>query len=261
LCEEIALIKSALIFLAAIILFWGGIGGTDSHGGVLHADFRPRPPEMVVHEENFSGPLKEILEEAASQTGYSIDWRHVPFPRSLHRLRQGATDIVPRTIFDEQRVSYIAYLGPIGYQQKDILFIVRKGREGLLRTYDDLYKYNIGVKRDTAYFPTFNQDAQIKKVLVHDDKNLALMFAGGRFDVIAVLDKTSLEIEFAENNYSDYAYAEFKFAQKIGNYYGMSKKSVNFALYPQLNKALQKMASSGRVAEIYRKHGIEPPLQ
>ncbi len=106
---------------------------------VLRADFRHRPPEMVIEGEKISGPLKDILEEAAKKIGYTIKWRtDAPFPRSLADLKKGKIDILPRTVRSEEREEFVNYLGPIGYQQKDILFLVKKGQEGLINRYEDL---------------------------------------------------------------------------------------------------------------------------
>ncbi|MCP3944344.1 MAG: transporter substrate-binding domain-containing protein [Desulfobacteraceae bacterium] len=174
---------------------------------VLKADFRHRPPEMVIAGENISGPLKDILEEAAKAIDYKISWEVVPFPRSLERLKNGQVDIVPRTIRNKKREEFINYLGPIGYQKKDILFLVRKGRENLINNYEDLYKLRVGVKRGTAYFDKFNDDNQINRVLSMDDHNMAKMFMVKRFDTMIILDKNSIEQALAKISFDDYSYA------------------------------------------------------
>jgi polar amino acid transport system substrate-binding protein len=119
---------------------------------VLRADCRQRPPEMIVNEKTgrCSGPLLDILDEAARHVGYTVKWRTAPFQRSYKELQQGPVDIVPRVILTEERKAFVAYLGPIGYQQKDIVFLVRKGQESQIATYDGLRKLKVGTKRDTA---------------------------------------------------------------------------------------------------------------
>lgn len=46
----------------------------------LTADFRHRPPEMVLDEatNSMTGPLKDIVEQATQKLGYSIEWRSRP---------------------------------------------------------------------------------------------------------------------------------------------------------------------------------------
>jgi polar amino acid transport system substrate-binding protein len=113
------------------------------------ADYRPRPPEMVVDAKtgHFSGPLIDVLDEAAHKIGYSITWRNAPFQRSFKELQLGSVDIVPRVILNEERKAFVAYLGPIGYQQKDIVFLVKKGHQSLINSYEDLKKITVGVKK------------------------------------------------------------------------------------------------------------------
>lgn len=228
-------------------------------GGVLKADFRHRPPEMVVEGERFSGPIKDILEEAADRLGYRVEWRLAPFPRSLNDLKAGRIDIIPRTVRNDEREAYVNFLGPIGHQRKDIIFLVPKGKERAIRSYEDLGKVTIGVKLATAYFDRFDKDQGLKKESAADDHNLARMFIGGRFDAVAVLDRPAMESALASLQYGDFTYADYRFKQEIGNYYGMSKTSANADVFVRLDANLEEMVASGRVAEIYLKFGATPP--
>lgn len=231
---------------------------TFSEDKILKADFRHRPPEMIVSGENKSGPLKDIIEEAVSKIGYQIKWRKAPFSRSFVELKSGQVDIVPRTIRNKEREAFINYLGPIGYQQKNIEFLVKKGQEGLLEIYEDLYSVKVGLKRDTAYFDKFDHDPKINKKMSFDDKNMATMFKVGRFDTMIVLDKISIEKALTEIDFIDYSYSNYKYIQKIGIYYGFSKKSSHSKVYSKLNKVLIEMAKTGRIVEIYKQHNIAP---
>lgn len=230
--------------------------------GILHADIRHRPPEMIIDENGqpFSGPLYDILEESAGEIGYKIRWRKAHFARSLKDLQHGGVDIVPRTIMTEERKAYIEYLGPIGYQQKDICFLVRKGSEDLLNVYDDLRNVRVGVKRKTAYFSKFDRDTTIQKTESNDDDNMAKMFAMQRFDTMIVLDKLSLEEALKANGITDYSYANYVYTQKIGNYFGMSKLSPQIDIYGQLNITFSNMLTAGRIRDIYKKYNLQPPL-
>jgi len=228
---------------------------------VLKADFRHRPPEMIVEGERFVGPLKDILEEAAKSPGYGVEWRVAPFPRSLNNLRQGQIDIIPRTIRNDDREAFINFLGPIGYQDKDIVFLVRKGKESSIGQYKDLEKLTIGAKLKTAYFKRFDHDTTLDKEMATDDFKLARMFIGDRFDTVVVLDKAAMESALAGLKFDDYRYADYRFEQKVGNFYGMSKTSPNAGLFSPLDAKLDEMMTSGRVAEIYARFGVAPPQQ
>ncbi|MBU2713681.1 substrate-binding periplasmic protein [Zooshikella harenae] len=232
-----------------------------SETNVLYADYRHRPPEMVRigDMDTFFGPLRDIIEEAAGKIDYTVNWRFAPFPRSLEDLKKGRIDIIPRTIKTKERESFVSYLGPIGYQQKDIHFLVTKGMENTINSYEDLYLFRVGVKRKTAYFSRFDNDKKMEKVVALDDKNMAEMIIKNRFSVMIVLDTAAIESALHKFNYKDYAYANYKYIQKIGNYYGMSKKSRNAHVFEQLNKSIKEMVDTGRVDYFYEKYNIYIP--
>jgi polar amino acid transport system substrate-binding protein len=254
-----SLTRHIQVALAVVLLYAGT--PVVAQEKVLFVDYRERPPEMIVDSKTGlgSGPLMAILDEAADKIGYKIRWRSAPFPRSLKDLRSGVVDIVPRVIVTEGRKPFVAYLGPIGYQDKDIVFLVRKGQEASIKNYDDLRRVKVGIKRDAAYFQRFNEDKTIDKVVSLDDANMAKMFAASRFDTMIVLDVPAIEKALHVIGFTDYAYAEYKYVQHIGNYYGMSKMSPRIGVYPDLNAALEEMRESGRVREIYVKYGAVPP--
>lgn len=226
----------------------------------LQADARPRPPEMMIDPQSgkLSGPLLEILDEAAKSLGYSVTWRSVPFPRSLDQMKAGESDIVPRFVMTEERKTFAEFLGPIGVQPTEIEFLVKPGQEHALKSYQDLKKLSVGAKRGTAYFGKFDKDGSIRKVESLDDENLAQMFEAGRFDTMIVLDRPAIEKVLKERNIG-YAWADYKEPIRLGIYYGMSKASKHAAISGPLSEALRKMVKSGRVAEIYRHHKATPP--
>lgn len=225
---------------------------------VLRADFRHRPPEMVLDEKHnrMTGPVKDILEEAAAKVGYSIEWTARPFARSLYELQVGTVDIVPRTIRTPEREAFIHFLGPISIQERDILFLVKTGEEARIKSYEDLYKVTVGVKRRTVYFERFDGDQALNKVESIDDENMARMFIMGRFDTMAVLDRAAIESVLTKLEYERFSYADFRQQNRIEHYFGMSNKSPHLAIFDALNQALLEMVASGRIKQIYLSYGL-----
>ncbi|GAB0057162.1 Sensor histidine kinase RcsC [Candidatus Magnetaquicoccaceae bacterium FCR-1] len=224
----------------------------------LHADLRHRPPEMIVDGAFLSGPLKDLLDEAAARSGWQVEWHAIPFPESLERLKKGTVDVVPRVIRTPDREPYVQFLGPVSSQRKDILFMVPKGREASVTDYEDLVGKRIGIKKDTAYFARFDGDASLRKVLSDgSDYALARDLIEGRVDTLAVLDQGALESAMTGFGFSGFGYAFFRHSQVLDNYYGFSKFSRNAELANGLSATLQSMATSGRVAEIYAKHQLK----
>lgn len=257
--------KHLILIKALVVLILGGLSlpvyllaGEEN---VLLADCRQRPPEMIVNEKAMrcSGPLLDIFDEVAKKVGFTVKWRIAPFRRSIQELEMGTVDIIPRVILTEKRKAFVAYLGPIGYQNKDIVFLVRERQENLINTYDDLKKLRVGVKTGTAYFKQFNEDTTIKKDFQTDDENMVRMFAANRFDTMIVLDVAATEKALRDIGFYDFDYANYRYVQKIGNYYGMSKKSKNIDIYSDLNSGILDLVESGKVEEIYMKYSVLPP--
>jgi len=243
------------------LLFFLMFGITYLYGQTIKADFRHRPPEMIVDASGVSGPLIEILNVAAKKIGHRVQWKKAMFPNSLKDLESGALDILPRTLKTKKRDLFINYLGPIGFQDKTILFLVKKGEEKLINTYEDLAKLKIGVRIKTAYFEKFNLDSTLDKIETINDSNMVRMFDRYRFDTMAVLDIDSIEFALKKNKITNYAYANYRFKQKIANFYAMSKKSKVNKLQFSLGNTLKEMANSGEIRVIYEKYGVLPPLQ
>ncbi len=228
---------------------------------VLKADVRPRPPEMVANEKTgeSAGPLLDVLNEAVRSIGYCVEWRIAPFPRSLAELEMGSVDLVPRLVMTEERKRFANFLGPIAVKQTAIEFLVKRGRENTLKSYEDLRSLTVGAKRGTVYFEPFNKDAAIKRFEAPDDENLAKMFAANRVDVLIVLDRPAIEKVLKDLGIVGYAWAAYKEPVQLGIYFGMSKASKHIAMGEALSNGLKAMAKSGRVNDIYAAHNAPPP--
>jgi len=188
--------------------------------GALNVDVRSRSPEMIVDGNKIEGPIIEIIQEAAEKSGLKIKYRKRQFSGSLKLLSQGKTDLIPRTLCTSERAKMIDYIGPIGYQEKPVVFYVKKGREGLIKSVEDLKSIKVGVKAKTVYTSELDNNRDIKKVSAPDDPNLVKMLLANRFDAFASIDKGSTEKAFADAGISDFALADFQIDQYIGNYYG-----------------------------------------
>lgn len=224
---------------------------------ILLVDYRHRPPEMLVTKEGYRGPLVDIVRELAKEINFDVRERTAHFKSSLDLLKKdGSLHLLPRTFCTKERAAKIDYLGPIGYQEKIILFLVKKGKENMINSYKDLSKLVIGVKNGTAYFERFDHDKNLRKMPSIDDFNMVKMFEVERFDTMIIVDKVSVEEALKKRKITNYSYANYKYPKKIWNYFGISR---SFKKKDLLQKALEKMVKSKRVTEIYKKHGVKPP--
>ncbi len=218
---------------------------------VLLADFRMRPPHMYIRDNRPHGPLVTIIETAAANLGYRVEWRFRTFQKSVRGLMDGETDIVPRLYRTEARERFVHYLGPVSRETKTVRFIVPEEYADRIRTYEDLAQRSIGLKEDGHYFNRLDEDPSLRKLTATGDNDLALMFKNGRIDTIAVYDHEIMEAALKSLNVSSYAHARFKVSEKTGIYYALSRKSPLQALSGPLSKQLSGMLKDGTIDRIY----------
>ncbi|WP_241461063.1 substrate-binding periplasmic protein [Shewanella mangrovi] len=224
---------------------------------VLHADFRPRPPEMRYGDTpgTFAGSLIDVLELACERAGCRIEWQDKPFPRSMRDLRLGRVDIVPRLIFNDTRTQIATFLGPIAVESKPIVFVCHKGTD--LLEEQVLFHSQIGVKLGTYYSEFINHDNRLSRTTAADDENLVKMFAARRFDYIAVIDKRSIEKAFRDIGYTEYQYATFSYPNRMPIYYGFSRASTASEFAAKLQYQFEMMIMRGEIDEIFKKHRMK----
>lgn len=244
-----------LIMVTSIVLMM--LPSAMAQNRTLKAEVRHRPPEMIVDHTNYTGPLIDILKELAERAGFEIRLQDHQFKGSLERLKRSQIDLLPRTICSKERAAVIDYLGPIGYQEKEIVFIVKPGEEKSISHFDDLLKHRIGSKRGTYYFKEFVENKDIIKIEAEDDENLAMMFKAGRLTTFIALDKKAAVAALKKHGVSEYTFADYKYIMRIGNYFGIARDHDQYEL---LQNILEKMVVSGRIKEIYNKHGLTAPV-
>jgi polar amino acid transport system substrate-binding protein len=226
---------------------------------VLEGHFRSRPPEMVVSDGGeMSGPLKDVIEEAARRCGDTVHWSIVPFARSLVELQNGAPVVVPRLRRTPDRETFAIFLGPISIQHRPVKFAVVKGRGSKLTRYEDLASMTVAILPGSATFSRFDADAGLKKHEAADDESRARMLQAGRVDAIVSSDVHALDTAFARIGFSHWEWADYKVYIQSGNYYGIAKTGPLATRAGVLNAALKAMADSGEVREIYHRYGLDP---
>ncbi|WP_126619014.1 substrate-binding periplasmic protein [Azospirillum griseum] len=248
-------LKALRTVLVAGVLSAASLAAALAETVVAHG--RPRPPELMVENGTVSGPLRDVLDEATAKIGMTLTWENVPFPRSLQDLQNGRDVIVPRVRRISDREPYTLFLGPIAVQKREVAFLGLKGKASVNK-YEDLAALTIGVKRGTTYFERFNTDKTLKKVETTDDQTLVSMLLAGRFDVIATVDKPSLDSVLKAEKVTNVAYAPYEEAIDGENHYAIGRNSGLAKRAPELDAVLKDMAATGRVRAIYEKYKLNP---
>ena len=240
--------------LAALLLLVPAVGRAQT----IEGHFRNRPPEMVVGADGSpSGPIKDVIEEAAQSIGLSIHWQVVPFARSLEALRSGEPVLVPRLRPEPERRTYIRYLGPIAVQLRQVRIAARPAIAAAILGYADLRPLRIATLRGSATFDAFDADGSLDKQAMTDDDGRVRLLEGNRVDAIISSDPATLARAFDQIHFADWAWAPYEFSIEVGNYYGIAKAGALASHGDALDAALRQLAERGEVAWIYRRYGLD----
>ncbi|MEH6631789.1 MAG: transporter substrate-binding domain-containing protein [Halopseudomonas aestusnigri] len=250
-----AVFTLAVIFILLASFF---TASSFSQGDKLIVHWRDRPPYIFKDNNNqVKGVMVELLEEAVKQLGYELEWQNVPFAQSLQQLKRMKPVIVPRIRKTKEREAFVKYLGPIGFARTRVLFLVHKKDKDILGSYEDLYKYSIGVKRGTTYNDKFDKDTRIKKIVSVDDKNMAKMFNGGRFRIMAIADLVSILTALDNAGIDDYVFASYIiYNEGSGYYFGVPKTSEFEKVYDDLNGILADMMAKGETKKFFERYDL-----
>jgi polar amino acid transport system substrate-binding protein len=228
---------------------------------LMFSHFRIRPPVMTQYcSGQFSGPYYHVTEELARRMGYEVDWTVQPFATSLEALRVGTVDVIAFLTYTVARDAFIYYAPtPVGHASKIDAFLVRKGQEGRIQKYEDLYGLRIGQLPATAYFTRFAQDTELNKINLQEYPDLALAFSRREIDAAIVQNPARMEAELARLRESDYAYADYRDIQNEYYYLGFSRTGLSQEYLDTVTRILAEMEEDGTIASIYHSFGQAAP--
>lgn len=222
---------------------------------VLRADFRERPPLMFLENNQMAGPMVEILALMAKQLDYRLVWRKVPFQKSMADARRGLIDVIPRVSYSEERESIVHYLKPLGYRQKNTLFIVLQDSPIEVGRLETLQRFRLGLKLETSYFDELDQSTRIQKKSYRSFEAMVNGLAKKEVNIVAVLEQDKDQFEQPIERLSvPYRYLTYKYESKIPNYFAIAKRSPHYVDRDKLDAALESLINSGEVKKIFDKY-------
>jgi len=128
----------------------------------------------------------DLIRTALGRAGYSTEYEQVPWARAIHGVSDGRYDILINAWYSEDRT----HIGQFSdeYLVNRLRLIKRKTSTIDYQNLTQLHPYSIAVVRSYAYSPEFDNDAQLKKVLVASFSTAVRMLAAGRVE-LAVEDE------------------------------------------------------------------------
>jgi len=230
----------------------------------IEVHYQDRRPEMLRSDSGSpQGPIIDIAEQLLKSLGLTPLYRYVPWARTL-RMSQNNADIflLRHSMPDERRL----YLDPIiyGLETRHVHFFKRKGSSVQVETFEDLYKYNIAVRRKSFYFPRFQADPQLNKIAVNSDDQMIRMLMSNRIDLIIFNQEKifidhlkAMNIEM-ENKFEE---TQYKHTYLNPRFFSIPKESKNSKLYQQLNCKMYQLRKSGFITQAFQKYNVIAPAQ
>ncbi len=153
----------------------------------------PQAKMMEFHENGTASGFKSLLiEELARRLNWKVHHQQCPFQRCLFSMRKGQYDLMVFVSAIPERTDYLNFI-QVWPNTRVIPFFVREEDQQQLKSYEDLADMRIGVVNGYAYFPRFDKDAQLNKIQVSSEQQLARMLLAGRIDTyIAFEDRPQL---------------------------------------------------------------------
>ena len=220
------------------------------------------PPWRIVNSnEDIDGINIKLMDTLLQQVGLKATYVVRPWKRGNRMLKKGTADIMNGLLRDNEREKFMIYLEPPYKTKSSKAFYILKNSSTKIKTYEDLYKYRIGIALGSKFFPRFDNDDKLIKDTGKDAQNNFTKLKLKRIDTF-ITTETVGDYLLSKLNYQDTVKkAEYKYNKPLAVYFSVSKKSPLAARVPELNAALKKMVESGQVKEIINQFisGKYPP--
>jgi polar amino acid transport system substrate-binding protein len=223
------------------------------------ADFRLVPPDMFYVDNVPAGPIREIVDLAVTRAGHQIVWKETPWKRTQEMAAHGQTDILVRHSMNDQRSTF---LSPIlmGYQEREMVFVIAPNKDVVIEKFEDLQKYNIGQQRGYFYAPQYNAAKNINKTTVNRHEQLIKLLEIGRVDAVVMTSDLKNDIDLLLS-VKGAKVAGYKMTFFNGRYCSIAKKSPAIKYVNEISAEIFKLRKSGEMTKIMNMYGSKPFIQ
>ncbi len=214
------------------------------------------PPWMIDGKDK-SGFDYELMSALAKHMGFRVEFVSGSFSENMSQLESGKIDLISSLLFRKERNEFIRYVSP-PYKVNSIKrFYVRKGSGVKIDKYSDLSGLKVGQSRDAKYFPAFDLDDRMVKVLYRSSKESFVGLARGEVDAVICSDSVGgysiheLSLEGKVEGSS------FKFKPKIMPVYaGVSRKSMLAGKIDEIEAVMRYLQESGALDKMAEKYSV-----
>ncbi len=122
----------------------------------------PYPPYVIysASDNELNGIDIEIIREAVRRCEMDVDCRISTWNGALRMMKEGLADIIPTISYSRERDNFLQFSSDFRGKSK-FIFITTKESDVSINSYEDLYKYTVGVVKDYSYSKGFLEDVKI----------------------------------------------------------------------------------------------------
>ncbi|AQS35683.1 periplasmic component of amino acid ABC-type transporter/signal transduction system [Shewanella psychrophila] len=181
------------------------------------------PPFQIITDDGIMGESLVALNLLAKLIKHDLVIKTSPnFARCLRMLKVGQVDVVAGLILKPKRQAYASFLP---YREDSHYVFISRDPDINIEYYEQLANHTIAVSRHTHYFDRFDQDPELRKIVVNDIKTAIAMLAKERFELLIVPEMIlpSIRRDFTQFD-NLFKVHPYRFKPQRIVYFGFSRK-------------------------------------
>jgi len=218
--------------------------------------FSDYPPFKYKENGEYKGIDVLLMNDIAKNLGVKIVYYDCPFRRCLELMRSGRIDVMTAIGLREDRKEYVDFVFPPYNEKNAKVLYFKKGSKVKIDTFEDMYKYSIGVKNGVSYFPKFDADQKINKQVVNEVEMNLKKLEQSRIDA-AMNTEIQMDYLILKHGYEG-VFEKSLYRDESGmDFIGISKKSKVAGRKKEIESIVAGMVKSGRTKAIVSEFFVE----
>jgi len=244
-----------IITLVLMIMLLSPGGQAQAEQETLQYAFSEFTPWKITLDDGSLGGIDvEIVKIMAERMNLKLEIQKFPLKRVFAMLEDGDSDIATSILRRPSRELFLYYIEPPYLTESNKAFYVLKGNEHLVQKYDDLAKLKVGTHAGSKFFPQFDQDISINKIVAANlEKNIQMLLAE-RINTF-IYTEIGANYQLTKRGLNDrIVAAPYRYTKQQNVHMVLSKKSKFAHRRDEFNRVMADMVREGVVERIKAKY-------
>lgn len=202
-----------------------------------------------------SGIEINILKEVFKRAELKYQFHNCPWTRCLKMAKHKKVGMITHASYNKEREDFLNYIYPAFYEKDIRVFVMRKGEGALIKKFDDLYKYRIGVARDISYGDEIDaalKNGKLKVSVGNETSDLIKLLLHKRVDAFVDTEMMAIERIRRNNFQGQLELSKLKIESNNKLYFSTVKGVVSKSDEKKFAKALESMKKDGSLKRLLR---------